>query len=84
MAAGYLADKGLRGLGVNTAIANGVTWAIDNAPEAFNAATDFVGEQINNVTTTVGNIAEQATTAVRDTVDNLASGAVNTLRSVFG
>ena len=84
LAAGYLADKGLRGLGVNTAIANGVTWAIDNAPKAFNAATEFVGEQIDNVTSTVSNIAEQATTAVRDTVSNFASGAVNSLRSVFG
>lgn len=84
LAAGYLADKGLRGLGVNTAIANGVTWAIDNAPRAFNAATNFVGEQINNVTSTVSNIAEQATTAVTGTVSNMASGAVNTLRSVFG
>jgi hypothetical protein len=84
LAVGYLADKGLRGLGVNTAIASGVTWAIDNAPKAFNAATNFVGEQIDNVTSTVSNIAEQATTAVTETVNNLASGAVNTLRSVFG
>jgi hypothetical protein len=84
LAAGYLADRGLRGLGVNTAIASGVTWAIDNAPRAVNAATNFVGEQINNVASTVSNVAEQATTAVRDTVGNLASGAVNSLRSVFG
>ena len=36
MAAGYLADKGLRGLGVNTLIAKGVTATIDTVSDAAN------------------------------------------------
>lgn len=87
VAAGYLADRGLRGLGVNTAIANGVTWAIDNAPRAAAAVGDFVGTQVDNAREVVSSV----TTAVSNTVDNIAEGARSTisnaassLRSVFG
>lgn len=80
VAAGYLADRGLRGLGVNTAIASGVTWAIDNAPRAAEAVSSFVGDQVNAVSNAVTNV----TNTVSNTVNNIASGAVNNLRSVFG
>ena len=47
--AGYLADQGLRGLGVNTAIANGVTWAIDNALTMLRAsATKASGSMLDS------------------------------------
>ncbi len=75
MAAGYLADKGLRGLGVNKAIASGVTSAIDNTAKAFTAAKDFVGDQVNNAVSAVKDVAK--------TVDNLASSAVGSLKSIF-
>jgi hypothetical protein len=42
VAAGYLADKGLRSLGVDKAIAHGVTAAIDGA-------SDFVGGTVNTL-----------------------------------
>lgn len=76
VAAGYLADRGLRGLGVNTAIANGVTWAIDNAPRAAAAVSSFVSTQVDNARQAVSSVSaaaragfnyvgQQATDAVR-------------------
>ena len=87
VAAGYLADRGLRGLGVNTAIANGVTWAIDNAPRAAAAVGDFVSTQVDNAREVVSSVATTVSNTVSDIADgarNVASGAVSSLRSVFG
>lgn len=85
--AGYLADRGLRGLGVNTAIANGVTWAIDNAPRAAEAVGNFVSSQVDNARQLVSDVSESVTNTVNDIAEgasNIASGAVSNLRSVFG
>lgn len=87
LAAGYLADKGLRGLGVNTAIAKGVTWAIDNAPKAAAAVGDFVSSQVNNARQVAGAVStaaragltyvgQRATTAARQ-VSAATRSAVN-------
>lgn len=69
MAAGYLADKGLRGLGVNTMIANGVTATIDAASSAASAVSNTVSE-------VAGNLADGA--------KNMLSGAASRLSSIFG
>lgn len=69
MAAGYFADKGMRSLGVNTAIAGGVTSAIDNTSKAISNA----GKSISNTVDNIGNAAEN--------VGNAVSGG---LKSVFG
>lgn len=50
MLAGYLADKGLRGLGVNTLIAKGVTATIDAGAELVNN----VGSAISDVGNAIG------------------------------
>lgn len=42
MAAGYLADRGLRAAGVTNAIASGVTGAIDGAGRLAQGAADTV------------------------------------------
>ncbi len=87
VAAGYLADKGLRGLGVNTAIAKGATWAIDNAPRAAAAVGNFVTSQVNNARQVVSSVStaaragltyvgQRATTAVRH-VSAATRSAVN-------
>lgn len=87
VAAGYLADKGLRGLGVNTAIAKGVTWAIDNAPRAAAAVGNFVGSQVKNARQVAGAVStaaragynyvsQRATTAARQ-VSAATRSAVN-------
>ena len=69
MAAGYLADKGLRGLGVNTMIAKGVTATIDTVSNVASTVTNKVSE-------VAGNIADGA--------KNLFSGAAGKLSSIFG
>lgn len=168
VAAGYLADKGLRGLGVDKAIAKGVTATIDagsrlagavqrrgsqavqagrqfvsqqitqakavyrSASSAVKSARAFVGQKLDNarqrvsnatraavnyvsqvkdravqavrntasqainqvrstvsnvagrVSSTVNNIADQARSTVSNAVNNVAGGAVNRLKSVFG
>ena len=78
VAAGYLADKGLRGLGVNTAIANGVTWAIDNAPRAAAAVGNFVGSQVNNAR----QIASSVSTAARAGLNYVGQRATTAVRQV--
>lgn len=75
-AAGYLADQGLRGLGVDRAIASGVT-----------AAIDFGGTVVNEVSNAASNLVEGARNvagSVASGLANAAGGAVNSLRSVFG
>ena len=69
MAAGYLADKGLRGLGVNTLIAKGVTAGID-------AVSDVAKNVTNKISETADNLADGA--------KNLLGGAVHSLSSIFG
>lgn len=69
MAAGYLADQGLRGLGVNTMIANGVTAAIDT---------------VSNVASTVSNTVSEVAGNIADGAKNLLSGAASRLSSIFG
>lgn len=49
MLAGYLADKGLRGMGVNTMIAQGVTSLIDNGAEAVGTIKNAVGDFADDV-----------------------------------
>lgn len=69
MVAGYLADKGLRGLGVNTMIADGVTSLIDGGAEVVNT----VSNAVNDAGEAIGNFA--------DDVGGAISGG---LRSIFG
>lgn len=69
MAAGYLADKGLRGLGVNTMIAQGVTATIDTVSNVASTVTNKVSE-------VAGNLADGA--------KSLFSGAASKLSSIFG
>lgn len=69
MAAGYLADKGLRGLGVNTLIAKGVTATIDTVSNVASSVTNKVSEA-------AGNLADGA--------KNMLSGAASKLSSIFG
>lgn len=69
MAAGYLADKGLRGLGVNTMIAQGVTSLIDGGAEVANT----VNNAVSDAGKAIGNFA--------DDVGGVISGG---LRSIFG
>ena len=69
MAAGYLADKGLRGLGVNTLIAQGVTAGIDAVSNAASSVSNTVSEAANNLA---------------DGAKNLMSGAASKLSSIFG
>lgn len=66
---GYLADKGLRGLGVDTAIAAGVTATYD----AVAGAGAQVGEAIGNAANDIAAGAK-----------NLVGGAVSNLSSIFG
>jgi hypothetical protein len=68
-AAGYLADRGLRELGVDKAIASAVTGAID------------VGSR---VVSDVGNAISDVVHDPVGTLSAAAGGAVNSLRSAFG
>ncbi|HVF50734.1 MAG TPA: M91 family zinc metallopeptidase [Pyrinomonadaceae bacterium] len=68
-AAGYLADKALRGLGVDKLIATGVEKAVEFG---------------QNVVSSVGETASNFVSGARDTLGNIGSGAVNTLASIFG
>ena len=72
MAAGYLADKGLRGLGVNTAIAKGVTATIDagsrlagtvhkQASQAVQAGRQYVSQKVTQAKA----VYRSASTAVK-------------------
>jgi hypothetical protein len=68
-AAGWLTDQGLRAIGVNNAIATGVTAVADFAGNAWNTA----GEAISGFAQDpVGSIS------------NVATGAVDSLKSLFG
>lgn len=49
MVAGYFADKGLRGLGVNTAIAQGVTSLIDGGAEVTNSVSNGISNAADSV-----------------------------------
>jgi hypothetical protein len=69
VAAGYLADKGLRGLGVDKAIASGVTTAIDKGAELAAAGKKAVEE--------IGRSAVGA-------ASNAVGGAVTSLAHAFG
>lgn len=69
MAAGYFADKGLRELGVNTMIAQGVTSLIDGAPE---------------VARTVGNAFSDAGKAVGNFAEDVGGAISGGLKSIFG
>lgn len=69
MAAGYLADKGLRGLGVNTMIAKGVTSIIDGGAELAGQAKE---------------LGSQAVNAVGDFADDVGGKISGGLKSIFG
>ena len=73
MAAGYLADKGLRGLGVDKMIANTVTSAIDAGAEVVNQVQDFGRNAANAVSNTFD--------SVKDNIGNAFTGG---LKSIFG
>lgn len=60
MAAGYFADKGLRGLGVNTMIAQGVTNLIDGGSQVVNS----VGDAVSSATNAVGDFADDVGGAI--------------------
>jgi len=66
---GYLADKGLRGFGVDTAIATGVT-------ATYDAVADLSGQAGETIGNAAGNVAEAG--------KNLVGGAVSRLSSIFG
>lgn len=66
---GWLADKGLRALGVDKLVAAGVEKAVE-----------FGGEVVNFV----GDTASSAFNGVKDAVGDFAGGAARTLSSVFG
>lgn len=68
-AVGYLADRAIRGLGVDRMIASGVE-----------SAVNFGQNVVSNVSQAASNVVE----GTRDAIGNLASGAVNTLSSIFG
>ena len=69
MVAGYLADKGLRGLGVNTMIADGVTSLIDGGAEVVN---------------TVSNAVSDAGEAIGNFADDVGGAISGGLKSIFG
>ncbi|MBS1797608.1 MAG: hypothetical protein JSS81_27540 [Acidobacteria bacterium] len=68
-AAGYLADQGLRGLGVDKLVAGGVTAAYDG---------------ISNAASTVAQGVTAAADTLADGAKSLFNGAVNSLGSIFG
>ncbi len=76
MAAGYLADKGLRGLGVNTLIAKGVTATIDTVSDAAGKVSDAAHNAVNTISDAADNLADGA--------KNMLGGAVHSLGSIFG
>ena len=80
MAAGYLADKGLRGLGVNTLIAKGVTATIDAGAKAVGAVETFGKEAAN----TISNAAESVGNTVNNAVNDVGNAVSGGLKSMFG
>lgn len=81
LAAGYLADKGLRGLGVDKAIAHGVTAMIDGGEKLAGQISDAGSSLVHSVSqSAVG----QSLGHAAENVGNVLSGGASTLKSVFG
>lgn len=66
---GYLADKGLRGLGVDKMIATGVTATYNAVADLGSKAGEAIGNAANNLA---------------DGAKNMLGGAVHNLASIFG
>lgn len=88
---GWLADGGLRALGVDKAIAHGVTATIDAGAAAVESVQEFgreTADTISSAAETVTNSVSNAAATVTDTVNNVASDVGNAvsggLKSVFG
>ena len=80
LAAGYFADKGLRGLGVDKAIASGVTATIDAGARAVGQVQEFGREAAN----AVGNTVDSARNAVGNVANNVGNAVSGGLKSMFG
>lgn len=80
MVAGYFADQGLRGLGVNTAIAEGVTAMIDGGAEIVGQAQQLGGQAVEAVSNTFNDAADAVGGALSDAGNAISGG----LRSIFG
>ena len=80
MLAGYLADKGLRGIGVDKMIAGNVTAMIDNGAKIAGQAQEFGREAVN----TFNNAVDSVKSNVGNTLNNVGHAFTGSLQSIFG